>query len=220
MNNNTGFELTEESISISTYMTGMSTSINGFASKSVTSFNTVNTAVKTTHTALSTMSTSVSTYMDGMSKKVNSFGTASQTSFNKTRTSADTATKSVKQLQSAINALKNKTITITVNYKVNKPSGLEHGGAFMAMAQHGFSGIVDRPTTMGGVRMGEGFKPELVTVQPLTRGTGNHSGPTVSSSPIGGNNKTIVIEVPVIIDNRVFGRAVKKIALEDIGLQV
>jgi hypothetical protein len=30
--------------------------------------------------------------------------------------------------------------------------------------------------------MGEGFKPELVTVQPLTRGTGNHTGPTVSSS--------------------------------------
>ena len=29
--------------------------------------------------------------------------------------------------------------------------------------------------------MGEGSKPELVTVTPLTRGTGNHSGPTVSS---------------------------------------
>jgi hypothetical protein len=29
-----------------------------------------------------------------------------------------------------------------------------------------------------------------------------------------------VIEVPVIIDNRVFGRAVKKISLEDFGLQV
>jgi hypothetical protein len=29
-----------------------------------------------------------------------------------------------------------------------------------------------------------------------------------------------VIEVPVITDNRVFGRAVKKISLEDFGLQV
>ena len=29
--------------------------------------------------------------------------------------------------------------------------------------------------------MGEGRKPELVTVTPLTRGTGNQSGPTVSS---------------------------------------
>lgn len=69
--------------------------------------------------------------------------------------------------------------------------------------------------------MGEGFKPELVTVQPLTRGTGNHGGPTVSSSGGGGGgNRIITIEVPVIIDNRVFGRAVKKIALSDIGLQV
>jgi hypothetical protein len=29
--------------------------------------------------------------------------------------------------------------------------------------------------------MGEGFTPELVTVQPLIRGTGNRGGPTVSS---------------------------------------
>jgi len=32
--------------------------------------------------------------------------------------------------------------------------------------------------------------------------------------------KQKVIEVPVIIDNRVFGTAVKKVALEDFGLQV
>jgi hypothetical protein len=70
--------------------------------------------------------------------------------------------------------------------------------------------------------MGEGFAPELVTVQPLTRGTGNHGGPTVSSSGGGGGmggNRSITIEVPVIIDNRIFGRAVKKVALEDFGLQ-
>ena len=42
-------------------------------------------------------------------------------------------------------------------------------------------GIVNTPTTFNGVRMGEGFTPELVTVQPLTRGTGNHGGLTVSS---------------------------------------
>ena len=61
-----------------------------------------------------------------------------------------------------------------------------------------------------------------MTVQPLTRGTGNHGGPTVSSSGgIGaGNSRVITIEIPVILDNRVLGRAVKKIGLEDIGLQV
>jgi hypothetical protein len=31
---------------------------------------------------------------------------------------------------------------------------------------------------------------------------------------------SILIEVPVIINEREFGRAVKKIALEDIGLQI
>lgn len=45
--------------------------------------------------------------------------------------------------------------------------------------------VLDRPTTFNGVRMGEGFKPELVTVTPLIRGTGNHNGPTVSSGGIG-----------------------------------
>jgi len=33
--------------------------------------------------------------------------------------------------------------------------------------------------------------------------------------------KTVIVdEVPVIIDNRVLGRAAKKVALEDFGLQV
>ncbi len=41
---------------------------------------------------------------------------------------------------------------------------MQHGGSFIASAQHGFSGIVDRPTTFKGVRMGKAFKPELVTL--------------------------------------------------------
>jgi hypothetical protein len=208
------------STSVSTYMTGMTTAIGNFATKSTASFNTVNTAVKTTQNALSSMSTSVSTYMTGMSSKVSQFGSAAQSAFSKVKSSADAATKSVKALQSAINALKSKTITITVNFKVNKPSGLEHGGAFLASAQHGFSGIVDRPTTMGGVRMGEGFKPELVTVQPLTRGTGNHSGPTVSSGGFGGSSRPIEIHVHNEINGREIQRIIKRVALEDIGLQI
>jgi hypothetical protein len=64
--------------------------------------------------------------------------------------------------------------------------------------------------------MGEGSKPELVTVTPLIRGTGNQGGPTVSSGRVhGGGNNSITIELPVIIDNRVFCRAVKKVSLED-----
>lgn len=42
--------------------------------------------------------------------------------------------------------------------------------------------------------MGEGSKPELVTVMPLTRGSGNHGGPTVSSGG-GGSGRPIEIHL-------------------------
>jgi hypothetical protein len=72
--------------------------------------------------------------------------------------------------------------------------GIKHGGSFVIHAQKGISTVVDRPTTFGGVRMGEGFAPELVTVTPLTRGTGNQSGPTVGSGGRFGAGQPIVIE--------------------------
>ena len=70
--------------------------------------------------------------------------------------------------------------------------------------------------------MGEAFKPELVTVQPLTRGTGNHGGPTVSSSPGGGGSGGRAIEIHVHneINGREIQRIIRKVALSDIGLQV
>jgi hypothetical protein len=49
------------------------------------------------------------------------------------------------------------------------------------------------PTTFRGVRMGECRKPELVTVTPLTRETGNHGKPKVSSGGSFGGSKPIVI---------------------------
>jgi hypothetical protein len=70
--------------------------------------------------------------------------------------------------------------------------------------------------------MGEGFKEELMTVQPLTRGTGNHGGPTVSSSDGtgGGSGRPIEIHLHNEIGGREIQRIIKKVALEDIGLQV
>jgi len=56
--------------------------------------------------------------------------------------------------------------------------------------------------------MGEGSKPELVTVTPLTRGTGNHCGPTVSSGRgFGGGARPIEIH----LHNEVGGRKYQKI---------
>ena len=66
---------------------------------------------------------------------------------------------------------------------------------------------------------GEGSKPELVTVQPLNRGTSNHDGPTVSSSMEGGS-KPIVIENIIMLDWQVIDKRIRKVALDNIGLQV
>ena len=130
-------------------------------------------------------------------------------------------TSSVKQLQSAINALKSKTITITVRYNLQgKPSGIQHGGSFLTHAQKKFSGIVDTPTTMNGVRMGEGSKPELVTVTPLTRGTGNTSEPTVSSGKGFGGGRPIVLKNNIILDGRIIDKRIRKVALDEYSLQV
>ena len=68
--------------------------------------------------------------------------------------------------------------------------------------------------------MGEECKPELVTVMPLTKGTGNHSGPMVSSSGRFGGSKPIVIENIITLDGRIIDKRIRKVKLEDIGLRV
>jgi hypothetical protein len=70
--------------------------------------------------------------------------------------------------------------------------------------------------------MGEGGAKELVTVTPLTRGTGNQGGPTVSSGGgFGrGSNRPIEIHIHNEVGGREVNRYIKKVALEDIGLQV
>jgi hypothetical protein len=68
--------------------------------------------------------------------------------------------------------------------------------------------------------MGEGFAPELVTVQPLTRRTGNHGGPTVSSSSGGGGSRMAEIHIHVEVGGREYQKIIKQVALGDYGLQV
>jgi hypothetical protein len=76
-------------------------------------------------------------------------------------------------------------------------------------------------SNLNGVRMGEGSKPELVTVTPMTRGTGNHTGPTISSGGSrGGSRGEVTINILVIVHEREIARISKKFALEDFGFQV
>ena len=67
--------------------------------------------------------------------------------------------------------------------------------------------------------MGEEFKPELVTVTPLTRGTGNHTGPTLSSGSRG-SSRPLEIHIHNEGGGREFQTVIKKVALEDFGMQV
>jgi hypothetical protein len=68
--------------------------------------------------------------------------------------------------------------------------------------------------------MGEGRKPELVTVTPLTRGTGNQSGPTVSSGERFGGSRPIVIENIITLDGQIIDKRIRKVALNGYGVQV
>ena len=60
---------------------------------------------------------------------------------------------------------------------------------------------------------------KFVSVFVITNGIENYHGPTTSSSG-GGDGRILTIEIPVVIDAREFGRAVKKVVLEDIGIHL
>ena len=68
--------------------------------------------------------------------------------------------------------------------------------------------------------MGEGRKPELVTVTSLTRGTGNQSGSTVSSGGRFGGFRPIVIENIITLDGQIIDKRIRKVALDGYGVQV
>ena len=53
----------------------------------------------------------------------------------------------------------------------------------------------------------------------MTKGTGNHNGPTVSASG-GGSSRPIVIENIIMLDGRVIDKRIRKVALDGVGLQV
>jgi hypothetical protein len=226
-----GVAFTTLSTTIKTQVTAMNTSIGLFVTNLGTQFTKAGTTIKTLQSASSTLSTTVSSHMKSMSTHVTSFAGAVSTAMAKATNSMKAATTAANALKKSIDALKSKTITITTRYVTSgSPGGAMHGGQWMSggfqhgggffHAQGGFSGMVNRPTTFKGGRMGEGFRPELVTVTPLTRGTGNHTGPTVSGgSAIGGGGDQI-INITVMLDGRVIQRFVEKTALAGIGVQI
>lgn len=209
------------STSISTYAKSMTTNIGTFATTTVQNFTKVDAGVKKTHQTMSTMSTSVSTYMKSMASAISSFASGAVSNFNK-------VTSAVKSLTSAFNSMASaakKAESAARSAASAGAGGFMHGGMAVLAGQRGFSGIINRPTTIGSglnsVNAGEDFKPEFVSVQPLTKGTGNHSG-NLSRASSGGSGRggPIVIENVIILDGQEMKRFVQKVGLENIGIQI
>ena len=145
------------STTVSTDVGNMKTNIVAFRTSAVSDFELVASATVELREEASSLSTSIDTYMSSMTSKINSFASNAIKSFSNVGLQAQAAASDVKKLQQAIDSLKDKTVTITVKYNVQgKPSGLQHGGTFIA----------DEPTRIAGVNVAETF-PEIVNVIPL-----------------------------------------------------
>ena len=162
------------STSTKTYATLMTTSINSFASSAGTSFSNVASSTKTAQTALSGMSTSVATYMKSMTTNVGNFANKFSSSMKTVGSQADAAANKVAALKKGIDALKSKTITITVNAKGSGLSYIRHGGSAiniptetgMSYAAGGKTWIQKTPKTLGNTHVAETF-PEIISAIPL-----------------------------------------------------
>lgn len=143
---------------------------------------------------------------------IKSFASSAVSSLNKIASAAKSATSALNSMAAAARKAAQARSSV----------GLMHGGQFIKMAQHGFSGVINQPTKYGGVRMGEGFKPELVTVQPLTRGTGNTNSLVRAGGGLGGSgsNRPIIIENIITLDGKVIDKRIRQVALGDYGYQV
>lgn len=230
---------------VTTSITTMNTQVGVFATTTTTQFNAMSTSVtqsltkmttqvgvfattlKSQTTPISQSTTSISGSFLAMSSSiVSSLQKAISemskfvSSLKSVASQAAAAKKDVDALAKSINALKDKSITVHVGLSGPGVGYLQHGGSFIAAGQHGYSGIVDTPTTFKGVRMGESFRPELVTVTPLTRGTGNHSGPTVQSGRGMGGGGSVTINNIITLDGRQIAQFVRKVALDQVGMQI
>jgi methyl-accepting chemotaxis protein len=129
------------------------------ASEATGSFNATSTSALTLRNNIDQMSSDSISAMEEMASTASSTSSDIVSSFGDIQSAAEDATSAVEDLKSAIDSLEDKTVTITVKYDVQKPpSGLQHGGAFIA----------SHPMNLSGVNIAEHHKPELVTVTPLS----------------------------------------------------
>jgi hypothetical protein len=184
--------------------------VTSFSSKASSSFAKAGTAGTQMANKVKSASSSMKSSLSSAASSAASFASKCVSSFNKVGSSATSNASKVRNLASAISRLKSKTITITTRYVTSgRPrGGLQHGGAFIA----------DSPTTIGGMKMGEHYKPELVTVTPLTNPNSLDKTITVNTPRGGGGgSREVVIPVTLMLDNKVLIRTVRRGLVEEVS---
>lgn len=170
-----GFKMIQQASSdlsstIKTHTDSMETNIKDFATKTITEMDTNanKKGYKVMQQASSDLSTSVKTHTDSMETNIADWAKKTIQAFKDTVTEAKKVVSAMGDIKKSVEAIPD-TKTITIKYKVTgKPSGTQFGGSWIKGMQWGGSKIIDRPTRFDGVNMGEHYKPELVTVTPLT----------------------------------------------------
>ena len=188
---------------------GAGAAVASFSSKASSSFAKAGTAGTQMANRVKSASSSMKSSLNSAASSAASFASKCVSSFNKVGSSATSNASKVRNLASAISRLKSKTITITTKYVTSgRPGGLQHGGAFIA----------NNPTTIGGTKVGEHYKPELVTVTPLTNPNNLDRTVTVNTPATrGGGSREVVIPVTLMLDNKVLIRTVRRGLVEEVS---
>lgn len=132
--------------------------LNDFTNKSLSNLVKLRTGFGNFGSEVSQFKTQFIKDMDSAESKFQSFTSKMLANLVKLRTGFGNATTQAEELRKAIDKLKDKTITVTTKYVTEGKPGNRFGGSF----------INSVPTHIGGKAISEGFKPELVTITPLT----------------------------------------------------
>ena len=206
------------STSLASYTKSMSTNVADWGKVSITSMSNVSKNIVTTQGAASKFSTSWSSYMKSMTSAVKSFASSAVSELGKVEKAAKSAQKALESAAAAASKVKSGPSS-------GRLGGMHGATSIRASAASGFSGVVNRPSMIGSgldrVKVGEDFKPELVTVTPLTRGTGNtYGGLNRASAGGGGSGGDTVIEISLVLDGQIIDRRIQRVASRGLGAQV
>jgi hypothetical protein len=161
------------SSNIATYTKSMTGNIQGFVTTSNTNLGGLSATALATGKHFGTMQTQIATATKQATAAIKSFSSSAVSALNAVTSAANKATSALNKMAAAAKKAA----------AAKSAAGMRFGGTIINtgnFGQHaamGRSWIVDKPTQIAGVNVGELRKPELITVTPLT----NPNDPTDKS---------------------------------------